>query len=523
MKNYSSAITGNRPQTQPIFGRTDMIKNNAGGYGFEVTPQERLERFLLIGSEGGTYYVGEQELTEQNATNIVNYIKTNGTKVVTTIVDFAENNRAPKADATLFVLALATTYGNEETKKVAYNAISKVCRTSTHLFTFLANIQNLRGWSSGLRKGVAKFYTNKNSEQVAYQLVKYRNRAGFTHKDVLRLSHPSTNDSKLNELFKYAVGKVVPTETSNQLVNAFETAQSLGSNTKTLTNLIREFKLTWEMIPNESLNNEEVLTALLENMPTTALLRNLNRFSYNGLTDSNNRVVKSIVKKLTDEEAIKKSGIHPLNVVNSMVTYASGMGKLGSKTWEANQNIVDALSETYELALKALVPTGKTILVGVDVSPSMQKNVNGMQLTAMQIANVLGLTLIKSEKNAELVCFDTGIVKPTFGRRNSLDSVINMEAEGNGTDCAQPFVHALKTKTKYDAIIILTDNETWAGNRHGLELLNEYRKDINKNVKVIELAMVATPNTTLPVDDKNVLRVVGFDASVTEVINSYLN
>ena len=75
MKNYSSGITG-RTQQQPIFGRTDMVKNDAGGYGFKITPQERLERFLLIGSEGGTYYVGEQKLTEDNAKSILELLKT---------------------------------------------------------------------------------------------------------------------------------------------------------------------------------------------------------------------------------------------------------------------------------------------------------------------------------------------------------------------------------------------------------------------------------------------------------------
>jgi 60 kDa SS-A/Ro ribonucleoprotein len=518
MKNYSSALTG-RTQQQPIFGRTDMVKNAAGGFSFEITPQERLERFILIGSEGGTYHIGEQELTEANATSIVAYIKTNGLKVVETVTNFLTNNRAPKTDAGLFVLALASTYGNEETKKAAYSAISQVCKTSTHLFTFLANVQNLRKWSRGLRGGVAKFYTSRTADQVAYQMVKYRDRAGFTHKDALRLSHPQTVESNLNSLFAYAVGKKTATDIGG-LVGAYERAKE--AEEKELLGLIKEYGLTWEMIPNEKLNSQKVLSALLDKMPLTALIKNLNRFSYNGMTDSNNDTVKTIVGKLTNEEAVKKAGIHPLNVINYMFAYKGGHGIKGNKSWSPNQNIVDALADTYEMALKAITPTGKSILVAVDVSPSMSAPVNGMNLNAMQIANVLGLTLIKSEKNAELVCFDTKVVKPTFGRRNSVDEVVNMRANGSGTDCAQAFVHALKTKTKYDAIIILTDNETWSGPKHGLELLNQYRKEINRDVKVVELAMVANPTTNLPVDEKNVLRVVGFDASVMEVINTFL-
>jgi len=520
MKNYSKNVT-NTPQTQPMFGRTDMVKNNAGGYSFQITPQERLARFLLIGSEGGTYYVDEQKLTVENANAIVSLIKTDGKAVVETLVDFATNNKAPKADSTLFVLALATTFGDEETKTAAYAAISKVCRTSTHLFTFLSNVQNLRGWSRGLRNGVGKFYTTKNSDQLAYQLVKYRNRAGFTHRDALRLAHPSSTDKLVNTLFAYATGKATASETANPLVQAFEAAQA-KPDTEVLVGLIQEFRLTWEMIPTDKLNEPAVLTALLENMPATALVRNLNRFSGAGMTKGNTATTKTIVKKLSDKEFIKKSGIHPVNVVNAMLTYSQGHGTLGNKTWEVNQNIVDALNDAFYTAIESLTPSGKDILIGVDISGSMQSPVNGMAMTASQIANVLAVTMLKSEKNAEMVWFDTSIKTAAFGRRTSLDEVLKHSPHGGGTDCAQPIVYALNNKRKYDAIVILTDNETWAGRSHGLEILNQYRKSVNKDVKVIEVAMVANGVSNLPNDDKNLLRVVGFDASVTEVIGTYL-
>jgi 60 kDa SS-A/Ro ribonucleoprotein len=45
-------------QARPISGREkEMLPNNAGGYGFQLDDWERLERFLILGSESGTYYV----------------------------------------------------------------------------------------------------------------------------------------------------------------------------------------------------------------------------------------------------------------------------------------------------------------------------------------------------------------------------------------------------------------------------------------------------------------------------------
>lgn len=519
MKNYSQLVK-NQGQTQPILGKK-MVKNNAGGYGFEITPQERLERFLLIGSEGGTYYAGEKELTKENAEKIIEYIKEDGLVVVDTVRNFAKQNRAPKADAGIFVLALATAFGDEKTKQFAYNSIADICKTSTHLFMLLANLKNLRGWSRGLRKGIASFYTEKTEEQLAYQMVKYRNRAGYTHRDAIRLSHPK-GDSKQSKMFGYAVGKKTAKQTKNDLVIAFEEAQNAEITTKTLVGLIKEYNLTWEMIPTEKLNEPKVLEVLLDNMQLTALIRNLNRFANTGLTEGNSEITKSIVDRLTDESYVSRSGIHPLNVVNAMKTYESGHGFKGGKTWEPNQKIVDALCETYELALKHTKKTGKNILVGVDVSGSMDTNVGGTNMTAAQISNVLALTMLKTEPNVEVVNFDTGLYKSKMGKRTSLDTAIKDTPRGGGTDCSLPIIHALQQKNKYDAVVILTDSETWAGNQHPIQALEQYRKSKNKNIKIIEVALTATGHSTMPNDDKNIMRVVGFDSAVTEVINNFL-
>src|SRR5690606_37272782 len=41
-----------------------QVKNSAGGFVFEVSPEQRLRGFLVLGTEGGTFYVGERELTK---------------------------------------------------------------------------------------------------------------------------------------------------------------------------------------------------------------------------------------------------------------------------------------------------------------------------------------------------------------------------------------------------------------------------------------------------------------------------
>lgn len=519
--NYAARLA-TTPQSRPIPGQ-NMVPNNAGGYGFQVTPQQQLERFLLIGSEGGTYYTDEQKLTEDNAKEIIKYIKEDGKTVLNTVYNFITQNRAPKIDPSLFVLALVCTYGDAEVKKDAYTVIPVLCKTGTHILTFVSQVNQLRGWSAGLRKSVAAWYTQKDDNKLAYQLVKYRNRSGFIHKDVLRLAHPKALTQSQNSLFQYVVGKVKLTEISKDtlpnLVLSFETAQQT-TDIQFLTTLIKEAGLTWEMIPTQFLNEPVVLTALLEKMPTVAMIRNLNRFAKAGMTKGLTETTKTIVSKL-NKEAIKQSGIHPVNLVNALMTYSSGRGDKSSSTWEVNQNIVDALNEAYHFALDNVTPTGKTFLVALDVSGSMNTPVTKTSLTASQLGCVLAVTMAKTEKNLEVIGFDTELRKIPVGRTTTIESAVKAAVNGGGTDCAVPFKYALENKIKYDAIVILTDSETWAGRTHGTELLEQYRRRINKDVKVVEIAMTSTPHTTLP-NDPNLLRVVGFDSGVVQVINEFL-
>ena len=74
MANYlKNAITERlvTPQSQPIPGREpEMVENSAGGFTFQIDDFGRLERFLILGSEGGTSYATERDLTKENVKSV---------------------------------------------------------------------------------------------------------------------------------------------------------------------------------------------------------------------------------------------------------------------------------------------------------------------------------------------------------------------------------------------------------------------------------------------------------------------
>ena len=523
MKTYTSILSEkNTPQTEPLALRTDMVKNSAGGYVFEATNSAKLQRFLLLGTMGGTYYASEKSQTEAATKFLIKQLQDNGIHTLQIVDDYVTRNRILKMDTALYILALACTYGDATTKTVAYNLIKFWCKTGTHLFQFVSMVNDLRGWSGGLRRGVSAWYDGLTIDKLVYQTLKYQNRAGFTHKDVLRLAHPKAKDATVNEYYKFLVDK--PSEFSHIMFDSWKKAKS-ATTTAEVIDSIKTGRLTWEMIPTEFLNDLYVLGVLVDNMPLMALIRNLNRFTYTGALDQSETFAK-VYSKLTSEAEVRNSKVHPIFVLSAMKTYGSGKGEKGGKTWTVNQRIMDALQKTFDFAFKSLdneLVTGVKTLVAVDVSGSMSAPVSGMNMSCTEAASALALTNLKQVVDSHLILFDTSVYESGLGARHSYDEAFRaMNRGGGGTDCSLPFSYALTKRIKYDSIVIYTDSETWAGRSHGKTLLDQYRKQFNPNVKVVEVALVANDYSGFPQDDSNVLRTVGFDSALPQVIKSFI-
>jgi 60 kDa SS-A/Ro ribonucleoprotein len=191
--SYSSFVSNRRkavvPVTQPIYG-AKQVQNNTGGFVYKLDKWQQFDRFLILGAAGPTYYAQQKKLVKDNADVVVQCIRENGVRAVQRIVEISEAGRAPKNDPAIFALALVTAHGDAVAKAHAFRALSKVARTGTHLFHFCENANDLRGWGRGLQKAVASWFNDKDAKSVAYQVTKYRQRDGWSMRDVMRVSHP---------------------------------------------------------------------------------------------------------------------------------------------------------------------------------------------------------------------------------------------------------------------------------------------------------------------------------------------
>ena len=136
----------------------------------------------------------------------------------------------------------------------------------------------LRGWGRGLRNAVGRWYVSREADELAHQAVKYQQRDGWSHADLLRLAHPKAPLIQQDAVFRWLlsgadalgerevkrkvhgedrVAKYGAVGALPKLLAAFEQAKR-ASSAGEIVKLITEFDLPREAIPTLCLNEAAV-------------------------------------------------------------------------------------------------------------------------------------------------------------------------------------------------------------------------------------------------------------------------
>jgi 60 kDa SS-A/Ro ribonucleoprotein len=550
LKHFAGLFTRQRDKARP-----DQTMNSAGGYVFALDDWARLDRWLILGCDGGTYYATERALTVDNAAAVRACLAADGPRAVRRVVEISAAGRAPKNEPAIFALAMAAGDERLETRRAALAALPRVCRTGTDLFHFARAVEGFRRWGRGLRSAVAAWYNDKPADKVAYQAIKYQQRDGWSHRDLLRLSHPVARTPQHDALYRWIVGGLdaLPkaTERGRALTPAELPAAVLGfeslraaTNRKQVVAMIREHRFTHEMLLTEWKNDPAIWEALLDDMPQTALIRNLGKMTAVGLLAPMSEASRKVARQLTDAARLARARVHPVALLSALKVYEQGHGerarqRANALSWSSVREIVDALNEAFYLAFRSMEPTGKKHLLALDVSGSM---------TAGQIAGVPGLTprvasaamamaTARLEREFAVVGFTAasggyggkwgggipGLMPLAISPRQRLDDVLRTvdNLPFGGTDCALPMIWAKATRVEVDTFIVYTDNETWAGNIHPFQALRDYRQVMGRAARLIVVGMTATGFSIADPKDPGMLDVVGFDAAAPRVMADF--
>ena len=538
------------PQSEPLPGREgEMVQNSAGGMVFPVDDFTRLRRFLVLGSEGGSYYAAERKLTVENANAVKRCIEIDGHRVIDETIR-ASRGVAPKNGPPIFVLAMAASFGGDDVRRYALSVLPQVARTGSHLFRFIEYADAMRGWGKGLRRAIGAWYEAQDGvAPAAYQMVKYRQRNGWTHRDLLRKAHPLGKDNPgFDALYAWVTQGNAPPDDDPRydIIRAYESVLGHVNDPVLIADAIREFDMTWEMIPSEVMGEKVVWEALFEKMPLTAMLRNLATLTRLGIVAPMSDAASQAAARLNDADGLRAARIHPIAILSALTTYKSGRGVRGRNIWTPVPAVVDALDSAFDKSFALAPQTGRRFYLGIDVSGSMSwGSVAGVEgLTPRMGAAAMAMAIARRESNYYVAAFADGnsgaIASRFFGSRLHVDydmMPLHITASDSladalrktddlpwgGTDCALPMRDATAKSIPVDCFVIITDNETWAGRIHPAEALRQYRDKTGIPAKMVVVAMTATEFSIADPKDAGMLDVVGFDASVPQVIADFVN
>lgn len=278
----------------------------------------------------------------------------------------------------------------------------------------------------GIRNGILKF--NR------YQLAKYRGEGNAVSLvDLFNLVHPKVQHANKEQKTAWkdlVEGKLVSFDT-------WETEISAAGNDEA------KKKDVWEKLVAE------------DKLGYMALIRNLNNLIKSNVSD---KTIALVTKKLTDPEEVKSSKQLPFRYATA---YKNVLG---------NRKLSDAISEAMDIAVSNTPELKGKTLIAIDTSGSMDGD-------PIQKAAIFGATLLKANKDAEILLYDTTVKQIALSGRGPVVDIaqkIEKEAMGGGTNTGVVFDYA-QNKSKYARIIIISDNESWDG--RGVQIsYNSYKK-----------------------------------------------
>jgi 60 kDa SS-A/Ro ribonucleoprotein len=541
MLELTHASIKSAPPREPFRGSAPS-PGAAGDRPGELAPWDRLERFLVLGTDGGAYSAAEHEPTDADAQVVARCLAADGPRTLDRIVAASSSGRAPRNDPVLFSLAMAAKLGDEPTRRAAYAALPRVCRVGAQLMRFAASAERFGGWGRGMRRAVGAWFNDRPAGELALQLAACSPCDGWSNRDLLRLAHPRAASPSHDRLYAWAIRGELPDgaleDPALALIVAMDELRRTDEPSRA-ARVIHAHGVPADCVPAELLGHPEVWAALLPSMPVDRMLRDLAAMTRAGLLAPGSSAAAAVAARLRDRDGLRRAGVHPLALLAAHLAYRAGRGGRGQGAWLPVASIADALDAAFHASLGGVAPVGKRVLIALDISGSMSTgSLAGAPGLTPQIASAaMALVTAATERDPVFVAFTAatggyggkwgggppGITTTSISPRQRLDDAIARlgALPMGGVDCALPIGWAHKHRVDVDTFVVYTDHETWAGDVPPVQALRAYREARGIPAKLVVVGMTSSGFSIADPDDAGMLDVVGFDTSTPPVIADF--
>ena len=333
-----------RLRTTPAVGCRSRARSQTarGGFAWALDDWARLRRFLVLGSEGGSYYAGERQLTRENAEAVARCIEADGR--AHRRGDRRDQRRGPCAEERSGRVR-ARDGGRRrrrgDTPRGARGPAARVPHEHAPVPVRVVRrglprlgprpaprgrrlVRGAPGRRARLPGGEVPRAGGRDAPRRAAPRApggSRERRQPDARRDrraapPVRVDRPRRRDRRTAARRRglrarpggRVAGAVRPSSSGSTACRARRSAASTSTEA-----------VVWE--------------ALLEDMPMTALVRNLATMTRVGVLAPGSSGTAQAVAQLGDRERIRKARVHPIALLSALRTYAEGHGVRGKLTW----------------------------------------------------------------------------------------------------------------------------------------------------------------------------------------------
>jgi 60 kDa SS-A/Ro ribonucleoprotein len=365
-------------------------------------------------------------------------------------------------------------------------------------------------------------------------------------RDILRMARPTPIDNARRALFGWLTNKEVakwapatmddlPAEV--RLLDAYRKSESADEQASMLTGA----RLRWDLLADAA-RGSTTWKAIARQMGPQALRMNLNTLLRHDVL-SDRGMVDFVAAKIADSARPSPNlgrgdggeGSSRQFPYQYLAAYLNADGNVPQK-------IKAALCEAAEIACGNVPELPGPVVIGLDVSGSMQTPVTGhrgrgatSKVRCVDVAALFAAAILRRNPDSVVIPFD---MMAYHVQVDPADSILSLSARlakygGGGTNCSLPLTEATSTfgNRRFAGCVLVSDMESWIGaGRHGsTATLTAWQDFVKHQVRLHGsdpklVCIDLQPYTTTQAPDRSdILNIGGFSDAVFSVVASFLS
>jgi 60 kDa SS-A/Ro ribonucleoprotein len=510
-------------------------RNEAGGLAYALPPKHALAQIAATGCFNGTFYA---EAEEQLETLRVLIAQVNDNQFLAKLAVYSRERAFMKDMPAALVLSLATR--DTALMQKVFDRVIDNGRVLRTLFQMIRSGQfGKKSLSGSLQRAFQRWLNTASVETLLSASIGQNP----SLRDILRLARPTPADNARRALFGWLTEKEVAkwmpateVDRPDQLRDllAFRQAETADAQVEILSRL----RARWDLLADTA-KGTAAWAAIARNMGPQALRMNLNTLVRHGVF-ADYQMVDYVARRLADADEIQSSRQFPYQFLAAYLNV----------TDEVPQKIKAALHEAAEIACGNVPDLPGPVIIGLDVSGSMQSAITGRRghsatskMRCVDVAALFAAAILRRNPDSIVIPFDTSAYEARVDPSDSILSLAERLAKygGGGTDCSLPLAKANRDfrHRMFAGCVLVSDTESWVyrnrvfgiGQHGSSGVMTEWQEFVKNQVRLHEgdetgprlVCINVQPYTTTQAPERSdILNIGGFSDAVFKVVDAFL-